>query len=378
MGTQVETANTTTPSAVDAIEFVQAGHQMYVTSLTAEQLISCTTVDPYDSSLEAGNPAQGYQRPPERSRITRIGSFLIKNHSEGNGLYPTAVLLGARKPLRFDPVTRRLQLPNDQGLRIIDGQHRTEGLRYAIYEKGAQELAFLPIPVVIVEIDDKMIEMEQFKIINGTAKQVRVDLVNAILTAIASTYGADAIPEKEQWKVVVTKAVDTLNRRADSPWMDRLLMPDEIGAKTAPHKITRATSAITSIRLVYEWLREFGFLAGKDLDGQAEYLSDILIAYWRAIRNVVPDAFEDPGEYVIQKTPGLFSLHYLLREVLLVDIYRGRRSWDEPTFEEFLAGSSEITDASYWHRGAGGAASYGSMKGFRELADLLKVSVRPD
>lgn len=380
MVTQTETVNlgSNSASAVDAIELVQAGHRMYVTCLTAEQLISNTTVDPYDSSLKAGDSAQGYQRPPERSRITRIGSFLIKNHSEGNGLYPTAVLLGARKPLRFDPVTRRLQLPGAQSLRIIDGQHRTEGLRYAIYEKGAQELAFLPIPVVIVEIDEKVVEMEQFKIINGTAKQVRTDLVNAILTAIAEEHGADAIPEKEQWKVVVTKAVDALDKRTDSPWMDRLLMPDEIGVKTAPNKIARATSAITSIRVVHDWLREFGFLAGKNLDEQAEYLTDILVAYWRAIRNVVPDAFEDPGEYVIQKTPGLFSLHYLLREVLLVDIYRGRRNWDEPTFEEFLAGSPEITDAGFWHKSAGRASSYGSMKGFRELADELKKSVRLD
>ena len=168
-------------------------------------------------------------------------------------------------------------MPNDTVLRIIDGQHRTEGLRYAIYEKGRQELAFLPVPVVIVEIDDRIVEMEQFKIINGTAKSVRTDLVNAILTAIAESHGDDAIPEKEHWKVVVTKVVDSLDRREDSPWMDRLLMPDEIGAKTAPHKVARATSAITSIRIVYEWLREFGFLSGKDLGQQADYLGDILV-----------------------------------------------------------------------------------------------------
>ena len=363
-------------TAVDAIEFVQSGYRMYLTCLTAEQLISTTVVDPYDSKLEAGDPAQGYQRQPERSRITRIGSYLIKQN--GNGLYPTAVLLAARDPLRFDPVTRRLQLPHEAVLRVIDGQHRIEGLRYAIKEKKTEGLAFLPIPVVVVDIDDKVIEMDQFRIINGSAKSVRVDLVNVILTAIAEAAGSDAIAEKDLWKVVVTKVVDALNHREDSPWKDILLMPDELGVKSAPSKITRATSAITSIRIVYEWLREFKFLPADDLDDQAEYVSDILVAYWRAIRNVVPDAFAEPSEYVIQKTPGLFSLHYLLRDSLLIDIYRGRRPWDEATFQEFIEGSPEITDPLFWHKNSGRASAYGSMKGFNELADLLKSSVSLD
>ena len=215
-------------TAVDAIEFVQSGHRMYITCLTAEQLISRTTVDPYNSDLEAGDPTQGYQRQPERSRITRIGSYLIKGvQGDGKDIYPTAVLLAAREPLRFDPVTRRLQLPDEAVLRVIDGQHRTEGLRYAIQEKKAAGLASLPIPVVIVEIANKVTEMGQFRVINGTAKSVRTDLVNAVLTAIVEAEGIDAIPEKDVWKVVVTKVVDALDHREDSPWKDLLLMPDE-------------------------------------------------------------------------------------------------------------------------------------------------------
>ena len=366
-------------TAVDAIEFVQSGHRMYITCLTAEQLISRTTVDPYNSKLEAGSPAQGYQRQPERSRITRIGSYLIKGvQGEGDDIYPTAVLLAAREPLRFDPVTRRLQLPDKAVLRVIDGQHRTEGLRYAIQEKKAVELASLPIPVVIVEIANKVTEMDQFRVINGTAKSVRTDLVNAILTAIVEAEGIDAIPEKDVWKVVVTKVVDALDHREDSPWKGILLMPDEIGMKTAPTKITRATSAITSIRVVYEWLRGLKLFPSSNLDDQAEFITDILVAYWRAVRNVVPDAFAEPGEYVIQKTPGLFSLHYLLQDPLLGNIWRGRRDWDEGTFQEFIEVSPEITDPHFWHKDSGRASAYGSMKGFRELADLLKDSISLD
>ena len=360
-------------TVVDAIEINQSGHRIFVASLTGEQLIGLSVVDPYNSSLPPGDPKQGYQRPAERSRITRIGTYLIKH--QGSGLYPNAILLGARNPLRFDPVTHRLELPAGSSLRVIDGQHRIEGLRYAIEEKDADSLRHFPIPVVIVQIEDRTVEMDQFKIINGTAKSVRVDLVNSILTAIFEEQGADAIPEKELWKVVVTKAVDALNKRDDSPWQDVLLMPDETTVASNPGKITRATSVITSIRPIYDYLQEFGFLSQKNVEERAAYLTDILVAYWRALRNVVPDAFTVPADYVIQKTPGLFSLHYLLKDKLLKDIYFGRRPWDEETFEEFIGDSPEITEAAFWHKNNKRAAAYGSMKGFRELADLLIDSV---
>ena len=362
-------------TAVDAIEISQSGHRVFVTALTADQLAAATTIDYYDSSLVPGDPHQGYQRQPERSRITRIGTYLIQE--QGSGLYPTAVLLGARAPLRFDPVSRRLEIPQEARLQVIDGQHRIEGLRYAIHEKGFVQLAALSIPVVIVEIEDRTEEMNQFRIINGTAKSVRTDLVNSILTAMAEERGEASIPEKDWWKVVVTKTVDALNRREDSPWHEVLLMPDEIGKSTTAGKITRATSAITSIRFVHDKIHQLDDLLRREsLDKQAEYLTDVLVAYWRAVRNVVPDAFSEPEQFVIQKTPGLFSLHYLLRDLLLGDIYRGRRPWDEPTFQEFLEGSPEITDANFWHKGSNRAAGYGSMKGFRELADLLIDSVK--
>ena len=175
---------------------------------------------------------------------------------QGHGLYPSAILLGARSHLRYDSVSKTLELPQDQSLRVIDGQHRLAGLRYAIEEKGNDGLPYMEVPVVIIEVKSRVEEMEQFRIINGTAKSVRTDLVNSILTAISQEEGEDAIPDKDIWKVIVTRVVDELNRRDDSPWKEVLLMPDEVGMAHAPHKVIRATSAMTSIRPVYEWLMD--------------------------------------------------------------------------------------------------------------------------
>ena len=36
---------------------------------------------------------------------------------------------------------------------------------------------------------------------------------------------------------------------------------------------------------------------------------EILGRYWQALNDLMPDAFKNPDRYVIQKTPGVFSLH---------------------------------------------------------------------
>ena len=90
---------------------------------------------------------------------------------------------------------------------------------------------------------------------------------------------------------------------------------------------------------------------------------------------MVPEAFEDPSEYVIQKTPGLFSLHLLLKDQLLLQMYQLHMDLDEQSLYEMIKDSPKISDFNFRHRSPNYAASYGSGKGFRKLADLLIDSV---
>lgn len=104
-------------------------------------------------------------------------------------------------------------------------------------------------------------------------------------------------------------------------------------------------------------------------------MTDLLVDYWNAIQRMVPEAFEDPSEYVIQKTPGLFSLHLLLKDQPLPQMYQLHMDWDGQSLYEMIKDRPEISDSNSWHRSPNYAASYGSGKGFRELADLLIDSV---
>lgn len=381
MATTAVTSITPTVTCA-AIMGDQSGFRIFVGLMSAKELISISAVDHFNSSLPIDHPTQGYQRPEERTRITKIGRFLIDEivHKLGQtgGLFPTAVVLAARTPLKFQ--NGKLTI-NGQHLQLIDGQHRVAGERYAILEKGVSQLGDFLMPFVIVEVADRTVEMTQFRIINGTAKSVRTDLVNAILTATVAKQGDEAIPEKEHWKVVVTKTVEKLDKEETSPWHGLITMPDEAGSpKGTSGKVVRATSFMTSLRPVYARLGEIGALdkykTPVDLSAQARVLSEVVSEFWHAVKAVAPDAFATPDDYVIQKTPGLFSLHKLLAYLLPV-MFKGRQEWTKENFIKFIQDSPELTDAHYWEAGAGLAAAYGSMKGFEELYVLLRDSIEP-
>jgi DGQHR domain-containing protein len=366
------------PITVTAIDGSQDGHRIFVGLMKAKDLIEVGVTDPYVSALSPEDPNQGYQRPPERSRITKIGNHLINSivGGEGNsgGLFPTAIILASREPLKFS--NNALQIKNV--LQIIDGQHRVAGLRYALREKTTVELEDFLLPCVIIEIGDRVTEMNQFNIINGNAKSVRTDLVNSILTATAAKKGDAAISDKDRWKVVVTKAVSELNRNPESPWYDLIAMPDEASSPKGGSKIIRATSVMTSLRPVYNWMKELAMLPnGSTIDAETSAFVNVLIPYWQAIKKVAPDAFGTPGEFVIQKTPGLFSLHYLLYRDLLRSMHNAFVKLDVQGFASILEHSPEITDPNFWQKDAGRASAYGSMKGFDDLYRLLADSIKP-
>jgi DGQHR domain-containing protein len=370
MNTQFEEIYTAT---FEVVPTEQDNIKLFVGVGKAKDLIRLTTVDSYNPNLSPTDEHQGYQRPPERGRITRIGRYLIEE--QGSGLFPTAVLLASRIPLVYDKKEGTITVTSDSKLQIVDGQHRLAGLQYAIEEKKDKRFENYSIPFVVMVTPERLVEMTQFRIVNGTAKSVRTDLVNMILTATYKGTKRNDIPDKDKWKVVVSNVVDRLAKNPESPWRNNITLPGELATRKDEGKIIRATSFITSLHPVYVWLKEASGILNdhcSTIDEEIDYMYRIVADYWKALQRVVPDAFEAPEDYVIQKTPGLFSLHKLLRR-LLANMYNGRRSFDTDTFEEFLNEGSEIKDSDFWLSSAGRASAFGSMKGFDDLYDIISA-----
>ena len=142
--------------------------------------------------------------------------------------------------------------------------------------------------------------------------------------------------------------------------------------------IVRATSFMTSLKPVYDYMNEHHF-TNLDTSGRAKTLFDIVMAYWLALKQLNPDAFAKPANFVIQKSPGLFTIHMICKR-LLRNMHVARMAPDETNFTTILDSCAELRDPDYWATKrpgvvGGEASKYGSMKGFAELADLLWESL---
>lgn len=334
-----------------------------------------TKIDRFDPSLPYEHPGQGYQRKPDPPRVRKFARYIMQGPES---ILPTAILLNARGPLIYNDAKGTLTLDSDTPLQLVDGQHRVHGFLHAIGEQSCAELKDFPVPAVIVKELDKISEMQQFRIVNGTAKSVRTGLVNVILTKLAAAKGDGVIGPEEACKVVCTRAVETINTQGGSPWKGRILMPNQTkftrseiqqDLRKAHLRVVRATSFITSLHPLCEYLEKHGFTRGT-LAERGEFLANVVMEYWGAIRELMPQAFDAPADYVIQKTPGIFSLHAICHR-LLARMHLARRAWVKKEFKIMLEGCDIFTSAAYWDASEGDASKYGSMKGFSELARLI-------
>jgi DGQHR domain-containing protein len=366
-----------------AIQLNQNGSRLILTKMRAADLDDFTIVEAFrhDKPFDASD--QGYQRPAEIARVKQFANYLRRGlENPGHVRMPTAILLSGRGSDLSIGSDGTITLKSTNRLPLVDGQHRQRGFQFAIDEKNLVEFADYEVPVVIMQDIDKVEEMRQFATVNGTQKSVRTDLVNMILTQLASREGDDAIVSGQQWKVVVSRVVTRLNNDKTGPWFDRVVMPDMSSytkeqqaerPELQHRRIVRATSFMASLKPIEAYMADH-FSVDKSLDKRADELFGPVDAFWRALRELNPLPFEQAADYVLLKTPGLFALHRVCFAIMK-DMYVGRRDWDTENFKLMLK-DGRLTEPDFWFAGTaqedgGEASKYGSMKGFADLADLL-------
>jgi len=372
-----------------AIELRQNGTRLLISKMRAGDLATFTRIDPFDTNKSFDDPKQGYQRPVEPPRVKKLANWMRRDLEDGRQVrMPTALLLSARGSDVVLSQNGTITLKESNKLPLIDGQHRQRGFEWAIKEKGVAQLADFELPIVIMQDIDLVGEMNQFRIVNGEQKSVRTDLVNMILTQLVAREGDDAVAEKDEWKVVASLVVKRLNTDKGGPWYDRIVMPDqrayskeEVEANPARQHLrtARATSIITALKSIDAYLEQLRPGAAT-LEERADELFKVIDGFWRALRSMNADCFNEADDYVLLKTPGIFALHRLCLSVMK-DMYKGRREFVEKEFAHMLAEVAELQDPAFWSVGSseadrGDAAKYGSMKGFSELGDLLYESLR--
>lgn len=329
-------------------------------------------VDHYRIPHRNTSTKTGYQRPLSTTRVNKLAADLRRGHVD----LPTAVLLNIRdfNPADLEQVGDGLYLLrlSDYDLWVVDGQHRTAGLEKLV-EENPEPWRSYEVPFVCTLGSPEHEELEQFYVVNSTAKSVATDLAYDLLTSRAAANKEvydTLVAKRENWKVDGQTVTEAL--RETRLWKGRIRMSDEPPAGTT----IKSAAMVSSLRPVLS----HDYFSIISHDNQVA----ILTAYWEGIADVLPDAFENPSDYALQKSNGTLVLHELLPAVLEIVRSSGRSVLDAASYAEVLTGPLEHLEGSnaegepvsgldFWEVGAGGAAgAFTSNSGRRVLVNRLK------
>jgi DGQHR domain-containing protein len=311
------------------------------------------------------NP-EGYQRGLEPSRARLFAKF-IRNP---DNFSPPSILLSARKSVKFiskDGNYGTLEIPDSEILYEVDGQHRVEGIREALRRiEGPLNIA---LPVVIMcppllgekeAADPLFYEAKQFVVINRTQKRVRVDVSDRFLARLTDAQMKEleilGTPEEFETLQTAMSIVDKLRKKGDSVWYQNIKIPGEKGIASQKAFTDSLETALEDS--VFRGLSDDEFI-------------DKLDAYWTAWRDLCPNAFDEPGEYVIQKTTGVFVLNKLFVRVAKWLSDRGL-DHSKGNFYEALSNMTKGNSNEFWHSNGEAGRRGTNRKAFNALAKELE------
>ena len=321
---------------------------------------------------------KGYQRPPQDMRINELVSDLRKERTD----LPTAILLNLRS--RNSRTAARGKLFHLNELRrganlsepffVVDGQHRILALEKLILEYDPARWSRFVLPFICMLGATENEEMDQFYIVNSKAKSVRTDLAYALLRQRAERDPSvmEQLWEKgRDWQVRAEELVEALAEKG-AIWRGLI----RLAAMPRGETIMPSASMVGSLRplLLSPY---FGSLTK---DQQLKLLD----GFWRGLRDIMKEAFDDPKKFVIQKGVGVTVLHTILVQVIEIARSKGLSPLEPDTYSKLLRkplaalqGENQhgetVGGLEFWKIAPDGAAgSYSSSAGKRVFAAKLR------
>lgn len=328
---------------------------------------------------------KGYQRPPQQARINELANDLIKGRVD----LPTCILLNVRgRDARHAYSEGRLDLEalgkagasgkkGDYHFHVVDGQHRIKALEKLIQEEDEELWSKYEVPFVCMLGADEREEMEQFYTINTKAKPVRTDLAYELLTQRSNSDDdlVDALAEKGQDWIVKSQNIVQKISDTSPPWRGRI----RFAAMEKGQTILPAASMVTSLKPLLS-SPYFGML---DIDTQTK----IIDAFWRGIRSLMEDPFDQPSGYALQKGVGVIVLHAALVSILELVKSMGLSVLEPDSYRSVLeeplrrlqgddSYGTPVSGIDFWKVAPHGAAgSYSSSAGRRVLIAKIVTSL---
>lgn len=332
-------------------------------------------VVPYRDSLRK----TGYQRRPQMTRINAFASELRRGRTD----VPTSILLNMRR-VTSEVITKgqgdvsSIDFSDPElRLYVVDGQHR-----YLAFEKLLSEdedrWANYRLQFVLMLGADEDEEMNQFYVVNTTAKSVKTDLALDLLKHRAEKDGMimhDLEEKGHVWKVDGQSIVDELYS-SSSIWKGKIQLANREKSGT----IIPAASFVTSLKSL---LTSSPFFMKLDQEQRVR----IIDAYWIGIRDALREPFEgNENDYALQKGIGVTAMHEILATVVEIIRSDGKSVFEPDSYRDVMQGVLEdlsgdntsganVSGAAFWLTApkGGAAGSYSSSAGKRVLLAKLRT-----
>lgn len=349
---------------------------LYLAAVPATEVIYRHKID-----VQGPDNPDGYQRAPETHRGKQIADYILG----GEGMLPTALLVNIRQGAWFQEEAPgssfgQLHFSDEQPWWVEDGQHRTLGVEQAIARlKSGRKPADLgyDLPVVFCLDFTRADEMDLFQIVNSKARNVPTDLVASITFNRVREERGKAEPGKISVPNLRKAAGVAIGQYlADSaPWKGHVQEVNE--TKDVINKPMQAnTFANTLLPLLRERYVHTRFLTNPE-DLEFTQLAKIVQTYWRALADLMPEAFADIAHYSVQRPIGVYAFHELLPEVM--DACRMENDYSQASFKTKLQRLAEWVESSTWHRetGADIVKGSGNRAAIRAVVERMRILYYP-
>lgn len=338
------------------------GTNIYTGKITVGQLLAHYKIDYFNKTK---NP-RGYQRNPDKSRCKKFALFVRSQlMSEKPLAIPTSILLSSRKKLAgADTADGRFvaEIADGDFLYVVDGQHRTEGFKYALNDLGLNQLENYELSFVLTESMDLQDEVNQFLSINTYMRKVKTDLANQLLLQ-----WNEKVPDDKKYDIYATRLTDMLaSGEIKSPWSGRLKHANSTKEDGGAYWNT-VLSFTNSLKPI---------LTSQTISGlKEERVAEQLGYFWSAVELVMPKVFSDKAkDYLVIKNNGFVSLHRVF--VFAYSHLRYSREIKQPTVADYVkvlkVADSAFSD-EFWNReNDDGAVGYGGgFGGYARLAEAI-------
>lgn len=328
---------------------------------------------------------EGYQRKPAMSRVAKLMMEIRKQRVD----IPTAILLNASHSSWKNALSGRdengcqvFDLGKYKGaFSVVDGQHRVLAFK-ELYSEDPERYSKIKLQFVMMLGAQDIEELEQFYIVNSTAKSVRTDLAFDLLKQRAESDPAvmrALVESGQEWKVRAQSLTELLADNSDV-WRRRIRLANEAKGIT----IIPSASFVTSLKTFLT----HPFITNLDQEEQFE----VIETYWRGVRLAMPQPFAEPDGYTLLKGIGVWAMHEILPNVIEVIRSRGQSLFDEDNYRNVIQGmlanlegqnqkAESVRGADFWLTApkGGAAGSYSSSAGKRVLLSKMKQGLpKPD